>query len=238
MKQLKETDMFIANISYYLYKIRRRSLRKFILWLVEKIEGSQFTSKTLRRIFKDYHGVDVGMYSHGSCFIVGAFDRFTQVGRYCSIAANVKVFNRNHPMNLKSQHAFFFKTSFKKVSCDPVKYIPLTIGNDVWIGDGAIICPGVKTIGDGAVIGAGTVVSKDVQPYAVVVGNPARLIRFRFSQEVIQQLMREKWWEKDIEEIENNMAEYTQPYEAYLAARGLFEKRHDSGKFCVTEESQ
>ena len=110
-------------------------------------------------------------------------DRHTTVGRYCSIATTVRVMNRNHPMNYKSMHAFFFNPKLKYCKDDNVEYIPLQIGNDVWIGHNAILMPHVKNIGDGAVIGAGTVVNKDIPPYAVVVGNPSRIVRYRFSKE-------------------------------------------------------
>jgi acetyltransferase-like isoleucine patch superfamily enzyme len=80
----------------------------------------------------------------------------------------------------------------------------LSIGNDVWIGQNAIILPSVARIGDGAVIGAGAVVTKDVEPYSIVVGNPARLLRYRFSQETIVKLQESRWWEKSVGELDLN----------------------------------
>ena len=74
------------------------------------------------------------------------------------------------------------------------------IGNDVWIGQNAVVLPGVH-IGDGAIIGANSVVGSDVAPYVIVAGNPARTIRKRFDDELIALLLRFKWWDKDIEEI-------------------------------------
>ncbi len=76
------------------------------------------------------------------------------------------------------------------------------IGNDVWIGQNAVILPGVH-IGDGAIIGASSVVGRDVEPYAIVVGNPARLVRKRFDDELIALLLRFRWWDKSIEEIDS-----------------------------------
>ena len=76
------------------------------------------------------------------------------------------------------------------------------IGNDVWIGQNATIMPGVH-IGDGAIIGANSLVSKDVEPYTIVAGNPIRIIRKRFDDELIDLLERFKWWDKSIEEINN-----------------------------------
>jgi len=86
----------------------------------------------------------------------------------------------------------------------------LNIGNDVWIGSNALLLPQTRNIGHGAVIGAGAVVNKDVPPYAVVVGNPGLVVRFRFPPKVIDELIASKWWDKPIEQL--NMAEFTRPF--------------------------
>lgn len=192
--------------------IRWRRFRKLLRKLILRLEGGQIYSVTIRKIFSKYHNVQIGMYTHGSCFEEGNFDRYTTVGRYCSIAADVHVFNRNHPMDFKSTHAFFFNPLLKLTKKDLVEYTPLEIGNDVWIGYGVVILPNVTKIGDGAVIGAGCVVSKNIPPYAVMVGHPVRLVRYRFSKETIDQLLKEKWWEKEIREILPNIQEYQRPY--------------------------
>lgn len=210
--------MFLGQILYTLYKFKRKNIRACILWLVLKLEGGHFYSTTLRRIFKDYHDVEVGMYTHGSCFLPSNFDRYTTVGRYCSIAADVHVFNRDHPVAFKSTHAFFFNKALKYVPKELIDYRPLKIGNDVWIGHGVVILPAVTEIGDGAVVGAGSVVSKNIPPYAIAVGHPVRIVKYRFAPEIIAKLKEEKWWEKDIDQVKENFSEYTQPYEAYFAA--------------------
>ena len=217
----KESRLW-GRFFFWLYGIiRLHSLRKMIRTLVLKLEGGGVYSVTIRKIFEKYYNVKVGMFTHGACFEQGNFDRHTIVGRYCSIAADVHVFNRNHPMNFKSTHAFFFNPLLKYTKTDMVKYNPLEIGNDVWIGHSVIILPSVKKIGDGAVVGAGSIVSKDVPPYAVAVGHPIRIVRYRFPKDIINRLIDEKWWGKSIEEIQRNMEEYNQPYEAYFALRNL-----------------
>lgn len=120
--------------------------------------------------------------------------------------------NRNHPMNFKSMHAFFFNPVLGYCREDIVEYIPLKIGHDVWLGHNSIIMPHVKEIGTGAVVGAGAVLNKDVPPYAVVVGNPARVVRYRFSQEKIEELLASRWWEKPIEELKPYLNEFLRPY--------------------------
>jgi virginiamycin A acetyltransferase len=122
--------------------------------------------------------------------------------------------NRDHAIGFKSTHAFFHVSIFKLCDSDLVEYLPLEVGNDVWVGHNAIILPHVKKIGDGAVIAAGAVVNKDVPPYGIVVGNPARLVRYRFSQKVVDELLTSRWWEKSLEEIKSCLHEFQRPYEA------------------------
>lgn len=163
----------------------------------------------MRDIFAKYWGVRIGMYTHGSCFIPWTVDPDTEIGRYCSIAEGVRIINGNHPMGLKSTHALFHNPMFGLCPDwigGPLN--PTVIGNDVWIGANAVILPEVNRIGDGAVIGAGAVVNKDVPDYAVVLGNPARVVKYRFAEETIVKLLEEKWWEKDLRELEQDLAEF------------------------------
>ncbi len=129
------------------------------------------------------------------------------IGKFCQIAAGVEfVMNgANHQMNAVSTFPFFtlegWDASAPQKSDMPLKG-DTVIGNDVWIGQNATIMPGVH-IGDGAIIGANSLVSKDVEPYTIVAGNPIRVIRKRFDDELIDLLERFKWWDKSIEEINN-----------------------------------
>ena len=129
------------------------------------------------------------------------------IGKFCQIAAGVEfVMNgANHQMNTVSTFPFFtlegWNASAPQKSDMPLKG-DTVIGNDVWIGQNATIMPGVH-IGDGAIIGANSLVSKDVEPYTIVAGNPIRVIRKRFDDELIDLLERFKWWDKSIEEINN-----------------------------------
>lgn len=203
----------LSRILFLLYGIEKHWLRRLVVKLVLRWERGEFYSVTLREIFAHYHGVDVGMYTHGGCFRPGHFDPCTKIGRYCSIAAEVMVFNQNHPLSFKSTHGFFFNPLLKYCDAYLVDMIPLVIGNDVWIGHGAKIMPNVRSIGDGAVVAAGAIVNKDVPPYAIVCGNPARITRYRFSPERIKELLESQWWTKSIGELRKEKEVFTRPLE-------------------------
>lgn len=137
-----------------------------------------------------------------------------KIGRFCMIAHAVHIGLINHPTDMLSGNILFrygdekaawadaFRLERDVVNERKIKEIYIekskkelpVIGNDVWIGYNATILNGV-TIGDGAIIGAGSVVTEDVPPYAIVGGNPAKLIRFRFNQEIIERLTRSAWWD-------------------------------------------
>ena len=127
------------------------------------------------------------------------------IGKFCQIAAGVEfVMNgANHQMNAVSTFPFYTLEGWN-MKAPAASDIPFkgdtVIGNDVWIGQNATILPGVH-IGDGAIIGANSVVASDVEPYSIVVGNPAKLIRYRFDGELTSLLLKFKWWNKPVEEI-------------------------------------
>lgn len=129
------------------------------------------------------------------------------IGKFCQIASGVEfVMNgANHQMNAVSTFPFYTLEGWKQtppIQNDlPIKGDTI-IGNDVWIGQNATILPGVH-IGDGAIIGANSVVGSNVEPYTIVVGNPAKALRKRFDEELIDIMEKLKWWDKSIEEINN-----------------------------------
>ncbi len=127
------------------------------------------------------------------------------IGKFCQIGAGVEfVMNgANHQMNAVSTFPFYIMEGFEQeppAETDlPLKGDTM-VGNDVWIGQNVTILPGVH-IGDGAIIGANSVVGSNVEPYTIVVGNPAKPVRKRFDDELIELLLKFKWWDKSVEEI-------------------------------------
>ena len=142
--------------------------------------------------------------SHVTHFYPWSKDKLI-IGKFCQIASGVEFMmnDANHQMNAVSTFPFYTLEGWEMNAPDPSE-MPFkgdtVIGNDVWIGQNAVILPGVH-IGDGAIIGANSVVGSDVDPYTIVVGNPAKPLRKRFDTELIELLLRFKWWDKSIDEI-------------------------------------
>lgn len=151
------------------------------------------------------------------------------VGKFCSISGAVRLGMGTHTLDKLSTSPIFTerhnstKHQWTDVQTDnPFKRV--TVGNDVWIGTGVMVMGGV-TIGDGAVIGAGAIVTKDVPPYAVVAGVPAKVIRYRFTDEEIQTLEEVKWWNQTDEELRNNISLFQESVdkELIMKLKGIIE---------------
>ncbi len=128
---------------------------------------------------------------------------YTTFGKFCSIAAMTRINPGNHPMHRATQsHVTYRASAYFPGEQDEAQFFawrrahPVVVGHDVWVGHGAIILPG-RTIGTGAVVGAGAVATRDVAPYAIVAGNPARVIRPRFPVDTADRLQRLAWWNWD-----------------------------------------
>jgi acetyltransferase-like isoleucine patch superfamily enzyme len=168
-----------------------------------KIRGPLF----LNRYSQIGPSVVTGKYfgMNENCFIARA-----TAGAFCAIGARTAINPFNHPTDWLSTHEFqYHPKSFDWVSeyneisrleRSPDMFKHVTIGNDVWTGHGVNIMAGVS-VGDGAVIAAGSVVTKDVPPYAVVGGVSATVIRYRFSEKIIERLLRLKWWELELSQL-------------------------------------
>lgn len=140
-----------------------------------------------------------GSWMGWGCTVRG--DGSLVIGKYCAIGENVRVITSNHDMDRLTMN-YLVQDELVGERFHSAKS-GVVIGNDVWIGDSAILLPGI-TIGDGAVIGAGAVVSKSVDPYTVAAGNPARTIRKRFDQDMEARIRQLAWWDWDAAKMRAN----------------------------------
>jgi acetyltransferase-like isoleucine patch superfamily enzyme len=198
---------WLVKLLFNIYKFQNRYLRKMIRAILLRRRWAELYSKTLRQIYLKYHGVEIGLYSYGAFhpgFLPG-----TIVGRYSSMPRDMLVINGSHPIAHRSCHPIFFNPNLGYVDRLLItRRTKLIIGNDVYIGLDVTIMPSVTSIGDGSVIAAGSVIVKDVPPFAIVGGNPAKIIRYRFRQDTIDKITKSAWWEKDIDELKKDEQEF------------------------------
>lgn len=165
-------------------------------------EGGDKTSLTLRRYVLDKYKVEVGIHTYGGCFNkefnVGGT---VKIGRYCSFAQDIRYFGANHPIHSAILSPYFYNSKWGGYSVKDVERNQLTVGNDVWVGYGTIITSSCHFIGNGSIIGAGSIVTKDVKPYSIVVGSPAKLLKMRFDEDVCSALEESNWYNLEPDEI-------------------------------------
>lgn len=202
---------YIRNLGYNFYNLLKIAIKSDeIYWnqLTGKITHSNIDKQT--KIYLN-HSLSHVKVEKGSYIGYNALISNTTIGKFCSIGPNLSCGWGMHPIDGISTSPAFFSTmkqagfTYSKEDKWQEKR-QIRIGNDVFIGWNVTILDGV-TIGDGAVIGAGAVVSKDIPPYAVAVGCPIQIIKYRFSPAIIESLLASKWWDKDdviLQEVEKN----------------------------------
>lgn len=216
------------NIKWFLhilkYKVKRKDCN--VSWRSNIVNSKLGGKNTIQ---KEANIINCSL-GYGTC--IGRGTQFTncKIGKFSSIAPGVKNIGGDHPTSkfvstypgFYSEHTaavvrFVTEQKFKEYRyTDEEKQVHNEIGNDVWIGTDAVIMHGI-TIGDGAIVGAGALVTKDVPPYAIVGGVPAHIIRYRFVESEIQFLIKLKWWEKDLAWI-SKYAEYFDDIKRFIYA--------------------
>jgi acetyltransferase-like isoleucine patch superfamily enzyme len=193
-------ELFAVDVNPFSRRRKRPAISRKVEYTRDVLKGNNY---------------EIGEFTYGIPTVFAGFlhpEVKLKIGRFCSIAEGVTIYlGGSHRTNLVTTYPFgAFPDDWPKAEqlryedVGAVSRGDVVIGNDVWIGHRASILSGV-TIGDGAVIGAESVVVNDVQPYSIVAGNPARLIRKRFDEETIRKLSELKWWDWPIEKIGNNL---------------------------------
>ena len=207
-----------------------RRLLKHLITLCYKVANlgkSRISSSAIllgKCQFEGNNSVGDNTYLSGTSLGYGSFVGFgcefsnCKIGKYCSIGSNIRVVSATHPVKgFISTHPAFFSDTYRFHYVKASKFkehltnsdgFECSIGNDVWIGDNVLILGGCR-IGDGAIIGMGSVVLHDVPPYTIVAGVPAKEIRKRFPEETIASLLRFNWWNKPVDWIKENAEEFS-----------------------------
>jgi acetyltransferase-like isoleucine patch superfamily enzyme len=199
---MKLSDYLFSYLKFNRYK---KSVSFFSVW-----DGDTKLGKNVYIAF----GVRLGCCDIGEYTRVRHFSTVyhATIGKFSTISKNVRIGIGQHPTNLISTNLIFYKRNLiTNKWVRPIKfeeYKPISIGNDVWVGESAMVMGGVK-IGDGAVIAAHSVVTRDVPPYAIVAGVPAKVVKYRFDEEIINSLLDIKWWNLTEQEIEDRIEAFT-----------------------------
>lgn len=214
---MKYVPQIVKNLFFYFYK--RKLKKQFRLKLGKNVYINRKCEFGGRNYLSDYSSLISSSIGYASYLGKSTAIKNTSIGKYTSIGPDVKCVFGKHPSDtFVSTHPAFFSTmkqvgfsyakeqlfqEFEKPLDDEGKY-SIVIGNDVWIGAGVTLMDGV-TIGDGAILATNSLIVKDIEPYAIVGGVPAKVIKYRFEKEEIAFLKDFKWWEKDDDWIQKNI---------------------------------
>ena len=184
-------------------------LKRLLKEIIIKTPTSRLPFLHFLSMESQYSMYSIGKYSYyvNQLNVLGGENQVPlKIGKFCSIAQGVTILlGGGHRPDWITTYPFsYIFDEFKNTPGLPATKGGVVIGNDVWIGMNTLILSGIQ-IGDGAIIGAHSVVTKDVEPYTIVAGNPAKVIRKRFDQETIDALLRIKWWNWDIHKIKDTM---------------------------------
>ena len=233
---IKWHDGLVSDIYGYFhrrggfFRIATLAVQVAFRYRVKKYKnGAPFDFGPMERYFcESNYGFSVGKYSYGILQFCFNTINIGSIGAFCSFAPGIVITGQNHPLNKITTHPILYSSdsgSFipdhREHLLDGSKNEKVVIGNDVWIGQNVTILPSVK-IGNGAIVGAGAVVTKHVADYAIVAGNPAKLIRYRFSPDQIEMLNKIRWWDWEDALIRQHIEKFTNPNQ-FLQEFGLCE---------------
>lgn len=169
---------------------------RLVFALARRHEGGFVRSKSLRRLLWTVYGIRAEAFAYGSLLVPGNAEPGLSIGRYASIAQDVRWATGSvHPIKNIALTPVFAQPDYGFVDSWAQERPTLEIEADAWIGSGVVITDSCRRVGVGSIIGAGAVVTKDVPPFAVVVGVPARVLRFRFAEPVQEAILESRWWE-------------------------------------------
>ena len=201
------TILFVRALRNYILakKFKKQSLKIGDMCL---LFGCKFGNMNTINDDVTLYNVELGDFTY---IAKGTKINNASIGKYCSIGPDIIIGTGKHPSNtFVSTHPLFYSTlgQAQSVLCDRNyfdEFAPITIGHDVWIGARSIILDGIN-ISNGAIIAAGSLVTKDVPPYAIVGGVPAKIIKYRFKELEINFLLKYKWWDRDICWLKKNLS--------------------------------
>ncbi|ODA42417.1 DapH/DapD/GlmU-related protein [Desulfosporosinus sp. BG] len=191
---------------------------------LHNVELGQYTEIGISNVFENVR-LDDFSYTGQFCILQNS-----EIGKFSNVAAMVRIGPTDHPMDRPTLHHFTYRRlKYGFAESDDELFFQwrtaqiVNIGHDTWIGHGAIIMPGVK-IGNGAVVGSGAIVTKDVDPYTIVVGVPSKPIKKRFSEDIVRKLEEIKWWNWSYEIIKERLNDF------YLSINEFTDKYYKAGE--------
>lgn len=205
-----------------LFRGRNTGLLRDALWnQVRRLDDADGTHR--RALMKELFDIEVGRLTYGAFLVDGSIADGTRIGSFCSVAPGIRIGGSNHPLDLVTTHPFIYMANRGLRDSDDFDLRsrlnePVVIEDDVWLGAYAVVNPGVR-IGRGAVVAAGAVVTRDVEPYTIVAGVPAKPVRQRLSPEQIRQLAAIDWPEWSLEKLRSELPLFYD-VDAFIAAHG------------------
>ena len=178
---------------------------KRIVFKIFTLMFNNFESNFLRDIYRKWYSVSVGKYSYG-CFDPRRIPRGAKIGNFCSFSNTCRFFVRDHGIDFIALHPYLYNSALNLVDTDVIESTQFVVEDDVWIGHNVTITSRASVIGRGSVIAANSVVTSSVPRYAIVAGSPAKVVRYRFSEEVILEIEKTKWWCWDKSQLQDALA--------------------------------